>query len=39
MLESQTVISRDERLEILKGTGLTGSLVDDIWMRISATDH
>jgi HD-like signal output (HDOD) protein len=37
LLESQTVISRNERLDIVKGAGLSGSLVDDIWARIAAS--
>ena len=39
LLESQTVISRDERLEILKGAGLTGSWVEEIWIRIAASTY
>ena len=35
LLESQTVISSGERLEILTSAGLSGSLVDEIWTRIA----
>src|SRR3984957_8400906 len=37
LLESQTVISSEERLDILKGAQLSGALMDDIWMRIAAS--
>jgi HD-like signal output (HDOD) protein len=39
LLESQTVISGNERLDIVKGAGLSGGLVDDIWARIAASTH
>ncbi len=35
LLESQTVISREERLDIVKGAGLSGGAVDGIWARLS----
>jgi HD-like signal output (HDOD) protein len=34
-LESQTVISRDERLDIVKGARLPDDLVDSIWPHLS----
>jgi HD-like signal output (HDOD) protein len=39
LLESHNVVSRDERLGILKGAGLTGAGVDDIWARIAGSAH
>jgi hypothetical protein len=39
LLESQTVISRDERLGILKGAQLSGNVVDDIWARVAGSTH
>ncbi len=35
LLESQTVISRDERLEIVKSAELPNRLVDGIWARLA----
>jgi HD-like signal output (HDOD) protein len=40
LLESNTVISGAERLDILKGAQLSGSLMDDIWTRVAgSTTH
>jgi HD-like signal output (HDOD) protein len=36
LLESQTVISRDETIDIVKGAGLPEDLVHGIWTRITA---
>jgi len=36
-LESQTVISRDERLDIVKGARLPDDLVDGIWPHLSGS--
>jgi hypothetical protein len=35
-LESQTVISRQERLDSVKIAGLPADIVDDIWARLTA---
>jgi hypothetical protein len=37
LLESQSVISREERLDTVKGAGLPGNLVDDIWARLAGS--
>jgi HD-like signal output (HDOD) protein len=39
LLESQTVISRDERLDILKSALLPANLVDSIWPRLAGSTH
>jgi HD-like signal output (HDOD) protein len=39
LLESQAVITRDERIGILKGAQLSGNVVDDIWARIAGNTH
>jgi HD-like signal output (HDOD) protein len=37
LLESQSVISREERLDTVKSAGLPGNLVDDIWARLAGS--
>jgi hypothetical protein len=37
LLESNNVISSEERLDILKGAQLSGALMDDIWTRVAAS--
>jgi len=39
LLESQAVISRDERLDILKSAALPENLVDGIWARLAGSAH
>jgi hypothetical protein len=40
LLESQTVISRDERLELVKSAGLSVDFVDGIWSHLTGgTQH
>src|SRR3984957_1055639 len=39
LLESQTVISRDERLDIVKSAALPAHLVDSIWARLAGSAH
>jgi hypothetical protein len=35
LLESQAVVSSDERLDIMKNSGMAGVLVDGIWARLA----
>ncbi len=37
LLESQTVMARDERLDLIKDSGLPGDLADGIWARLAGT--
>jgi HD-like signal output (HDOD) protein len=39
LLESQAVISRDERLDIVKSASLPANLVDSIWARLAGSAH
>jgi hypothetical protein len=39
LLESQAVISRDERFDILKSAALPENLVDGIWARLAGSAH
>jgi hypothetical protein len=35
LLESQAVVSSDERFDIMKNAGIAGALVDGIWARLA----
>ena len=37
LLESQAVVSSDERLDIMKNAGMAGVLVDGIWTRLAGS--